>query len=236
MRILNIFRKNRNKQKAVNTPVKSTNELVKPHHYYTLFDKNWAIEESMIFQTQAVAEDMKVYGWTVEIRWKDNYGEFYPWQTYWNRKIYYSSNSAIEAALKIYVSRHNGYEWRIKPIYVMEQQEYREFKIDKLLGDDEVKKDPEKYDIKGWKIKEDCEVIYANGYNAKYKKGTLFIQLESGDIIQIKNSKDKLIRNVKYDLFNTLIPNNFVYEIKIEDEKWSHPHLLKEVKNKLKLK
>jgi hypothetical protein len=60
------------------------------------------------------------------------------------------------------------------------------------------------------------------------------IQLESGDIIQIKNSRENT-RSGRYQLFNDLIPRGFVEEVKIEDEKWSHPHLLKEVKNKLKL-
>jgi len=234
MRILNIFRKNRNQPKVVESSVKSTNQLVKPDHYYTLFNKNWAIEETIDFQTQAVAEGMKPYGWTVEVRWKNNKGEFYPWQTYWNRKIYYSASSATEAALKFYVSTSHGYEWRVKPLYVMEQQEYRNFKIDKLLGDRSTQ-DSKKYDIKGWKVKEDCEIEYKNGNKFKFKKGTLFIQLENGDIIQMKNSRESP-RTGQYQLFNDLIPGGFVEEVKIEDEKWSHPHLLKEVKNKLKLK
>jgi hypothetical protein len=233
MRILNIFRKDRNQPKVVESPVKSTNQLIKPEHYYTLFNKNWAIEESIDFQTQAVAEGMRPYGWAVEVRWRDNKGEFYPWQSYWNRKIYYSALAATEAALKFYVSTSHGYEWRVKPLYTMEQQEYRNFKIDKLLGGPT--QEPKKYEIKGWKVKEDCEIEYKNGNKFKFKKGTLFIQLENGDIIQMKNSRESP-RTGQYQLFNDLIPGGFVEEVKIEDEKWSHPHLLKEVKNKLKLK
>jgi hypothetical protein len=233
MRILNIFRKDRNQPKVVESPVKSTNQLIKPEHYYTLFNKNWAIEESIDFQTQAIAEGMRPYGWTFEVRWKDNSGEWYTWQSYWNRKIYYSVHTATEAALKCYISKNHGYEWRVKPLYAMEQQEYRNFKIDKLLGGST--QEPKKYEIKGWKIKEDCEVEYNNGNKIKYKKGTLFIQLENGDIIQMKNTRESP-RTGKYQLFNDLIPGGFVEEVKIEDEKWSHPHLLKEVKNKLKLK
>jgi hypothetical protein len=233
MRILNIFRKDRNQPKVVESPVKSANQLIKPEHYYTLFNKNWAIEESIDFQTQAIAEGMRPYGWTFEVRWKDNSGEWYTWQSYWNRKIYYSVHTATEAALKCYISKNHGYEWRVKPLYAMEQQEYRNFKIDKLLGGPT--QEPKKYEIKGWKVKEDCEVEYNNGNKTKYKKGTLFIQLENGDIIQMKNTRESP-RTGKYQLFNDLIPGGFVEEVKIEDEKWSHPHLLKEVKNKLKLK
>lgn len=233
MRIFNIFRKNRNQPKVVESPVKSADELVKPYQYYTLFNRTWAIEESIRFQSQATTHDMKPYGWTVEIRWKDNNGEFYPWQTHWNRKIYYSSATATEAAMKSYLSAGKGYEWRLKPLYVMNEQEYREFKIDKLLGESRIK-DIKKFEIKGWKVKDDCEIEYKNGNKFKYKKGTLFIQLESGDIIQIKNERESE-RTGKYQLFNDLIPNGYVKEVKIEDEKWSHPHLLKEVKNKLKI-
>jgi hypothetical protein len=231
MKVFNIFRKNRNQPKVVESPVKSNKKLINPAHCYTIFNKIWAIEESINFQTQAIVDGMKPYGWTVEIRWKDNNGEFYPWQTYWNRKIYYSASSATEAALKCYLSKSNGYEWRVKPLYTMEQQEYRNFKLDKLLGETSTQ-EPKKYDIKGWKVKEDCEVEYKNGAKFKYKKGTLFIQLESGDIIQIKNSRENT-RSDKYQLFNDLIPGGFVEEVKIEDEKWSHPHLLKEVRNKI---
>ena len=233
MRILNFFRKNRNQSKGVDSSVKST-KPVKPNQYYTLFNKNWAIEESINFQTQAIAEGMTPYGWTVEIRYKDSNGEFYKWETYWNRKIYYPASSATEAALKFFISKNHGYEWRIKPLYVMEQQEYRNFKLDKLLGN-RSSQEPKKYEILGWKVKEDCEIEYKNGIKYEYKKGTLFIQLESGDIVQIKNSTESL-RTYRYNLFDNLIPMGFVEEVKIEDEKWSHPHLLKEVKNKLKIK
>ena len=211
---------------------KKRNSII-PDHYYRLFNRNWVVEKSINFQTQAVAEGMKPYGWTVEVRWKDNKGDWYNWETYWNRKIYYSVNSATEAALKFYMAKSHAYEWRVKPLYVMDQQEYRNFKLDKLLGENSTQ-EPKKYEIIGWKVKEDCEIEYNNGNKSQYKKGTLFIQLESGDIIQIKNSRENT-RAGRYQLFNDLIPRGFVEEVKIEDEKWSHPHLLKEVKNKLKL-
>ena len=98
------------------------------------------------------------------------------------------------------------------------------------------KVEPKVYEIKGWKVKEDCEIEYKNTNSKfKYKKGTLFIQLQSGDILQVKSSRENN-RSNRYQLFNDLIPGGFVEEVKIEDEKWSHPHLLKEIKNKLKLK
>jgi len=236
MSIFKLFRKRETQTKTVSSPVKSGNELVKPDHYYTLFNKTWAIEESIRFETQSIAEGYKPYGWAFEVRWKDNSGEWYPWQAYWNRKIYYSAEAASEAALKCYISKNHGFEWRVKPLYAMEQQEYRNFKLDKLLNESTKKVEPKVYEIKGWKVKGDCEIEYKNTNNKfKYKKGTLFIQLQSGDILQVKSSRENS-RSNRYQLFNDLIPGGFVEEVKIEDEKWSHPHLLKEIKNKLKLK
>jgi hypothetical protein len=210
---------------------KSKKSAKTPNHYYSLYNKIWAVEESIVFQTQAVAEEKNPYGWTFEIRWKDtNTGDWYPWTTYWNRKIYYSAQSANEAAIS--ALKGSKHEWRIKPLYTMEQQEYRNFKIDKLLSGRSY--EPKKYELMAWKVKKDCQVKYDNGNIFNYKKGTLFIQLERGDIIQIENTTKNRIGG-KYQLFNDLIPGGFVQEVKIEDEKWSHPHLLKEIKNKLKI-
>jgi len=234
MRILNIFRKNRNQPKVVESPVKSTNQLVKPDHYYTVNGKNWAIEESINFKSQAVAEDMRPYGYTLEVRWKDNKGEWYGWTPYWNHKIYYSVAQANDAAIKCYLSRVSICEWRIRPLYVMDQMEYRTFKLDKLLSDN--KNEPKKYEIKGWKVKKDVEVEYNNGSKFKYKKGTLFIQLENGSIFKISRPSDPTSISDHYQLKNDLIPNGHVIEVEITDEKWAHPHLLKELKTKYKLK
>ena len=212
----------------------STEKLVTPKHYYTVNGKNWAIEESIHFKCQAVADDINPYGYTLEVRWKDTKGEWYGWTTYWNHKIYHSIHQANEAALKCHLSKNSIYEWRIKPLYVMDQMEFRNFKLDKLLSDN--KPDSKKYEIKGWKVKEDVEIEYNNGNKFKYKKGTLFIQLENGSIFRVNKPSDPTSIGDHYQLKHNLIPNKQVVEVDILDEKWSHPHLIKELKLKFKLK
>ena len=234
MRILDFFRK---KPKQVEVVESTTEHLVKPKHYYTINNKDYAIEDSIIFQSQASADDIRPYGYTLEVRWRDNKNDDWcGWLTYWNYKIYSSIQVANESAHKCYLSSSKQeFEWRVRPLYVMDQMEYRNFKIDKLLKEDE-SKEPKKYEIKGWKVKEDVEVEYSNGNKFKYKKGTLFIQLENGNIFRVNGPSVPTSLGDHYQLRNNLIPNNHVIEVDIKDEKWSHPHLLKQLKTKFKLK
>jgi hypothetical protein len=46
-------------------------DLIKPSEYYDINGKRWAIAESMNIKVQASAEDIQIYGWTLEIRWKN---------------------------------------------------------------------------------------------------------------------------------------------------------------------
>jgi len=111
----------------------------------------------------------------------------------------------------------------------MDDQEIRDYKIDLLLKDNPQKK---QFEIKAWKVIDDCEVEYTYG-KYKYKKGTLFIQLEDGHIINLKDRTSKIDRNNDYQLKNDLIPRGLVKEVDIQDEKWSYPHLLKELRGKI---
>ena len=222
MRILDFFR--RKKQPEV--------EPIKPNHYYMVNNKTWAVEESVNFKTQSMSDDVHTYGWTLEVRWIDGRGEWCGWTPYWNSKIYYSAQQATEAALKCYLSK-SIHEWRVRPLYVMDEMEYRNFKLDKLLNTNTESK---KHEIKGWKVKENVEVEYDNGHKSKYKKGTLFIQLENGGIFRVTGPSEKTKYGDKYSLNNYLIPNGHVVEVEIKDEKWAHPHLIKELKTKFKLK
>jgi hypothetical protein len=233
MRILDFFRKKSKQVEVVESPPQ---HLVIPNHYYTINRKDYAIEKSIIFQSQSSAEDVRPYGYTLEVRWRDNKNDDWcGWLTYWNYKIYSSIHVANESAHKCYLSSSKQeFEWRVRPLYVMDQMEYRNFKIDKLLKEEE--QEPKKHEIKGWKVKEDVEVEYSNGRKFKYKKGTLFIQLENGNIIRVNGTSEPTFHGDSYQLKNNLIPNNQVEEVEIKDEKWAHPHLLKELKTKFKLK
>lgn len=113
----------------------------------------------------------------------------------------------------------------------MGNDELRDYKIDLLLSEQTPKKP---YQIKAWKVIEDCEVNYKNSHlTYKYKKGTLFIQLENGSIINIRDHSKGIHRQDGYQLKNDLIPNGLVKEVELTEEKWAHPHLLKELRNKI---
>lgn len=222
---------------------KKKNTEIKPekNHYntdvmtYTINNKEYAIVDSQIIQIQSVANDVQIYGWSLEVRWKDTKGEFYNWSTYWNHRIYVSRGSALDAATKVFPSYNNGYEWRIVPLYKMTEPQFRDYKIDQLLKTNRVERQPKVYEVKAWKVKEDCEISYERTNKTfKYKKGTLFIQMEDGNIRLIKDQTTPLDYHSKFQLINDLIKNEKVEEVNIQNEKWAHPHLCKELKTKIK--
>jgi hypothetical protein len=233
MKLFNLFKK----KTTIVEPVK--NHFKSDVMTYTINNKEYAIADSQLIKIQAVADDVNLYGWSLEVRWKDNKGEWYSWMTYWNHRIYTSRSSALDAATKIYPSYHNGYEWRIVPIYKMTEPEYREYKIDQLLMPNRVNKEPKVYEIKAWKVKEDCEITYErNNRTYKYSKSTLFIQMEDGNIRLVKNSTESnsIINSQARMILDDLIKNEQVEEVNIKNEKWAHPHLCKELKKKIKNK
>ena len=231
MKLFNLFKK----KTTIVEPVK--NHFKTDVMTYTINNKEYAIADSQLIKIQAVADDVHLYGWSLEVRWKDNKGEWYSWMTYWNHRIYTSRSSALDAATKIYPSYHNGYEWRIVPIYKMTEPEYREYKIDQLLMSNRANKEPKVYEIKAWKVKEDCEITYErNNRTYKYSKSTLFIQMEDGNIRVVKNSTDRnsIIYQHARMILDDLIKNEQVEEVNIKNEKWAYPHLCKELKIKIK--
>jgi hypothetical protein len=169
----------------------------------------------------------KVYGWTVELRRKSHSSE--DWFINYKNKIYGSQNVALDAAIKIINDfRQKGsnanyfHDFKIIPIYKMDDSEYREWKIDQIIDKTE---STDNKKIKSWKLKED--VLY---YRSEYKSGTIFIELSNGCIITPNESIPS--RRVSKSFIHKHI--NILEEIDIIDEKWVHPHLLKELKLKLK--
>jgi hypothetical protein len=217
-------------KKLFNIFKKKKEEILKPEVYYSIGGKIYAVKHCEIVKYQPPSENHKVYGWTLEVRTK-RHGEWGSWFTYYNNKIYNSHSSALGAALQCHLSyQREEYEWRIKPLYVMDDQEIRDYKIDLLLKETPPKK---QFGIKAWKVIDDCEVDYKSYGKYKYKKGTVFIQLEDGNIINLKDRNSKTERNNHYQLKTELIPRGLVKEVDIQDEKWAYPHLLKELKKKL---
>lgn len=212
-----------NKSEPDNQP----SDLKNPTERYNIDGKIFAIADSMNIKVQTSSEDVQVYGWTLEVRWKHN-GEWCQWMTYWNHRIYQSRQSAMDAAIKVYPSYNKDYEWRISPLYKMNEPQFRDYKIDQLLYDNpHQKKDKE---IKAWKVIEDHEEIFQSGNKVKVKKGTIFIQLENGQIFKSATTSEPTSYGLRYLLNNYLLPKNKVEEIDIRNEKWIHPHLCKELK------
>lgn len=97
---------------------------------FRINDADWITEKVIEFETQSIHQDLKPYGWTLEVNWKHSNG----WETYWNRKIYKSAKVAAEAALQCYITSLPESKWRIRPIYVLDEAEYRNFQIEKIIN------------------------------------------------------------------------------------------------------
>lgn len=200
----------------------------------TINNSEYVINDNLNIKVQSAAEDVNIYGWSLETRYKFSDDKWSSWYTYYNHRIYHSRETAIDAAIKAGLGRDDKHEYRVTALYRMDAPQYREYKIDKILGN----KNPKKvYEIKGWKLKDDI-VWYKNPHNGSeiiHKKGTVYIQLEDGGII--RSGVTQYTHRIGGDkLFNELIPKGLVEEIQIKDEKWLHPHLLKELKVKLKVR
>jgi len=231
-KLFNLFKK----KSAPETTKALETDKRKPAEYWDIDGKRFATAEKMIVKTQTIDETRRIYGWTLEVRmqWNNNNTQTHTtdWFTYHNHRIYQSQSSAIRALLS--VNKHNYYfDARIMPLYVMDNTEFRDYKIDKLLIP-ETNKD--KFEIKAWKIKYDCEVKLKGIYNPqKYKKGTIFIRLENGSVQQAATKNEKTRWAFRFEL-EELLENDLLEEFSIENEKWIHPHLCKELKTKFKNK
>lgn len=208
---------------------KEVNEnSIKPFTHYTIKGKDWVVDESMSFKVQSSSENIRVYGYTLETRFlfKETWSQ---WHTYYTNKIYHSATCATLAGIQA-SKLLTDYEWRVMPLYTMDQQQFRDFKLNKLFSEDNERK---LFPIKGWKVKDDIDYENGHGKTFKYKKNTLFIQLENGTIVYLSNKTDKTQYDYRKHL-NYLLESKSVDEVDIKEEKWAYPHLLKELKLKLK--
>jgi hypothetical protein len=201
-------------------------------------NKVYSIESTSYVPVQEVPFDRKVYGWTLETRYKDNRGNYYPWCMYGNKKIYSTRSSAIEAGIKIskqgyYESK--GFEYRVGALYMMDSMEWRDYKINEILTSTTREID---YTIQAWKVKEDFVNEWgpvSSKSQTPYKKGTLFIKY--GDEIIIPGTSNSFTRRGMNYTFSNLKSKGCLFEeVDIMDEKWVHPHLIIEIKNKLNVR
>lgn len=97
---------------------------------------------------------------------------------------------------------HPYYEYRFRPLYVMDNSEYRDYKIKQLQKLENVTKN--EYSIKSWKIKEDINYSELLNKFESYPKGM-------SDIIFKKDSLLIQIDEYKMYLVNTTDKNRRVY-------------------------
>lgn len=207
----------------------------KPFADWTIGGREYVTKDKFPIKAQIASEGIVIYGWSLETRFKMN-GEWSNWHRYHNNRIYYSMSSAIEAGIKIHPNGIKDIDWRICPLYKMNNAEYREFKIEQILSvnkkDTEVKSPL--YEIKAWLLEEDFEIKFNNN-STIYKKGTFFIQRENGHVMISATPKTIVIRH-KTQVFKEIQKLGKIKEVNIMDMKQIHPHLLKELKQKLNIK
>lgn len=191
---------------------------------YKIKDTEYLLEEVSHIEIQESITEAKIYGWTLEFKSNNSKNEH--WYISWTNRIYNSRQSALNAAIQTGIKK----EFRISPLYKMEGGILRDYKISQIL-EDNPKKD-KKFEIKSWKLKAD-EFIYPENNKKPHKKGSIFIQLENGSIIKSGYTS----RSIHYwsgDIKKHLSNKDLFEEVELKDEKWLYPHLLKELKNKIK--
>ena len=202
---------------------------------YKINGKEYLVEEVSKIEIQD--SNPGVYGWTLEYKMRHSNGEF--WHMCWGNRIYISKGAALDAAIKI--GRNSKEEFRVSPLYKMDSVYMRDFKISQVL-DGKSPEDKKLSEMKAWRLKDDItdkdpRVSYTtHGYGLYgfHKKGSIFIQLENGSIIKSGNFSEKS-RFIWTTNFLRLVNNKELFEeIELKEEKWLYPHLLKELKNKLK--
>lgn len=191
----------------------------------TMSGRDYLVEDFSTVKVQSVDNDIRPYGWVIEMKWK-KYNSH--WTTYYTNKIYNSNSSAMSAliCIKNLWNNNKEYDFRITAIYAMDQNFYRNYKINQLV--DENQSPVKKYELKAWKANQDNDT-----YKLK-KDRTVFIQLENGRIIRAGGPTDSTMEGSRKLLFDELMPKGMVQETELKDEKWLYPHLLKELKVKIK--
>lgn len=92
------------------------------------FDKEIDLGEQQKF----IDDNLKIYGWSVEIKWVNNQNS--SWTNHWNHRIYNSRSVALEAIIQFKKSGiYNNIDFRILPLYVVDNSYIREISINKIL-------------------------------------------------------------------------------------------------------
>ena len=183
--------------------------------------KNYLIDKSELVVQVEENQELVPYGYAIERKCKN----LDSWYNYWTNTIYSSLQSALNAIVQI---PKYGEEYRVVPLYRLQGSALREYKINEVLNDKKTK-ERRLEEIKAWKLKKDFE--YPMGFNNK--RGSVFIQLENGNIIK-SGQTEKTRHFWSGSELRTHLKNPDLFEeIELKDEKWLYPHLLKELKVKI---
>jgi len=183
------------------------------------------------FSTQELEIDSRPYGYVLEIAFFSKGDDTPIWLSNWNNRIYNSESSALNAAIQMGLfspgQEIKEEKFRIFPLYRFHGGVIRHWNLNHLLNS---KNESKKYELKSWKLSED----WTSKGGRIYKRGTIFIQLESGQIIKSGTTVDKTEFYWQRTFFLESVRDNkhIFEEFNIEDEKWLHPHLLRELKIK----
>src|SRR5574343_520079 len=178
--------------------------------------KEYIIDDSLELKIQHTSADLKPYGCAVE-----------------SRTNYNSKSVAMDACIKLKNYQSSNYEYRIIPLYKLDNDYHRQCKLDRIFNDNEIV--PKKYELKAWKLKDDYEWHKTQNHTIVFTKNTVFIQLENGTIIKKSKAVDPTCHYIDKVKLLKLVESGLAEEIELKDEKWLHPHLLKTIKEKIKL-
>jgi hypothetical protein len=102
-------------------------------YIYTFTDDNFPIE----FEQPVKGEDFDIYGWVIQARWTYNDGVTKSsWIDALNHKVYGNKEIAMDALNQFNKSGYrspNEYEFRIRPVYSLDQATVRNILITELL-------------------------------------------------------------------------------------------------------
>jgi hypothetical protein len=186
-------------------------------------NKTYVFDDAKSFTSsiQLKDSDRSIYGYGIEVKYQNT-----NW-IQWN-KLYSSYGTTIDAIIKL--KKVYGGEFRVIPLYKLDNSDFRDFKINQILSNEEEedKNKPKKeVKIEFYICKEefDYKFFYTN---VKVLKGSIVISY-IGNYYLINNPSQK-IENL-YD-FKKYI-HNFT-DINLENIKYK-PHFPKMIKEKLKI-